>query len=55
MLDFLNKPEMVVSDILSSVVRGISESETESKQKNLEELDPVSLLLAFRWIPNSNA
>ena len=33
MLDFQNKAEIAVSDILSSIVSELSESETESKQK----------------------
>ena len=33
MFDFQNKLKIVVSDILSSIANGLSESETESKQK----------------------
>ena len=33
-LDFRNKSEIAASDILSSIVSGLSESETENKQKN---------------------
>ena len=33
MLDSLDKWEIAVSDILSSIFSGLSESETESKQK----------------------
>ena len=36
MLDFQNKSEIAVSDILSSVVSGLFESGTESKQKSGE-------------------
>ena len=32
-LDFRNKSEIAVSDILCNIVSGLSESETESKQK----------------------
>ena len=46
MLDFRNKSEVAVSDILSSIVSGLSESETESKpKKNHEKLGLVSLLI----------
>ena len=48
MLDFRNKSAIPVSDILSSIVSRLSESETESKQKkNQEKLDPVSSLINF--------
>ena len=33
-LDFRNKSEIAASDTLSSIVSGLSESETENKQKN---------------------
>ena len=36
MLDSRNKSEIAVSDILSSIVSGLFESETESKQKSGE-------------------
>ena len=44
-LEFQNKSEIAVSDRLSSFVSGLSESETESKQKNQEKLGPISLLV----------
>ena len=44
LLDFRNKSEIAVSDILSSIVSGLSASETESKQKS-GETRPVSLLI----------
>ena len=48
MLDIRNKPEIAVSDILSSIVSGLFESETKSKQKNKGKLDPFSLHISFQ-------
>ena len=41
-LDFRNKLEIEVLDILSSIVSGLSESETESKRK-------IIFILAKHW------
>ena len=38
MLDFRNKLEIAVSDILGSIVSGLSENESKNKQKNQEKL-----------------
>ena len=40
-LDFRNKSEIAVLDILGSIVNGLSESETESKKKQSGETRPV--------------
>ena len=54
MLYFRDKSEIAVSDIVSSIVSGLSESETESKQKSGETRPSfIAYLFAFRWIPNT--
>ena len=65
-LDFRNKSEIAVSDILSSIVSGLFESETESNhrfkehfkyQVNIKSGETshsfIAYLFAFRWIPNT--
>ena len=55
-LDSRNMSEIAVSDILSSIVSGLYESETESKQKiKSGETRPsfIAYLFALRLIPNT--
>ena len=49
-LDFRNKSEIAVSDVLKQYWQCVSESETESKPKKSGETSagPVSLLICFQ-------